>query len=41
MSSDRCKDISIDPKTDYDAPILMAVQAIIATVWWFLMLISY
>jgi len=33
LSSDECMDVSIDPKVDYDAGALIAVQALIGTVW--------
>ena len=41
LANDRCKDVSIDPKTDSDAATLIAVQAIVATVWWGIMLFTY
>ena len=41
LATDRCKDISIDPKMDTDPATMIAIQAIVATVWWVIMMVSY
>lgn len=41
LTSDRCKDISINPKTDYDAGTLIAVQSLVGTVWLFIGMFAY
>ena len=41
LTSDKCKDITIDSKTDTDAGIHLGIQAMVGTVWWFLLIIIY
>ena len=41
LTSDVCKDITVDSKIDIDAGIHIGIQAIVGTLWWFLNFFIY
>ena len=41
LATDRCKDPSIDSKTDYSPGVMLAFQAIVGTVWWVIVMVNY
>ena len=41
LSTDECKNISIDPRLDYEPGTLIAAQAVAGTVWLFVSMFVY